>query len=1051
MDTMFSYVIVASIVSMLAWQAYTHLNRGKRTHRSLITPIKIDDIEVSDFNPSNSSSSATLMAPRIEYLAENEPFPQSYIGSPIKDPRKDISLEIDVLKETNIDRYSIRERTTEKVLECNKLLELIDGLINQHNIELDNEIIEAPLEGLTLSELDARQTALLDLYDHLYQLSFEEEVQKVRRKQLELQTSKEQQQQSSIVSEISDLSGELELLRREEELYRDISSAQTIEFFEELDFSDFGDEAQTRLNSHYDFYHSRLSEKIKLESEFSNYQNYKDKILSSIKQEEIQTIEFEGVNSRQLTHLEEIRLKRIDILDIQDQEMKEEAKAAEIRLKIESADSSSMLDMVRIEGVNPTQEAELQELFTLARGCLVTNELHSFISNCEYVLELDALIIRDVNEEQEAELIETRINRRAVLVEVARQRKFYEQYTTLLDKLPRIDEIDILLEIEIDNVSESQKEELEVLRLSRLDYLEEKVHQRIEQEQAGQFSKLRKRIESTTSTIKLDKVVVEGVNEEQEAELIEIKEELRAILAEDEVISKHVEKAEKRRKKDLEPSEFLFDPESEFRTRSKTYEAGDGLLRFSLTWNNMNDLDMVVRTSKGDIIHRGKRRSSCGGKLDLEMNIQPQTKAALENIVWPKSKNPPKGTYNVFLWHRNRHHKIRKSDPTEYILRVRVGADYYQYKGKTSYGDKLFQIASIDVPSKKIMYERIEIEGDMYRHQRAEIMATQAEEEFPEIDPINSSVHSIMLSRLIDKQKAQLEEKRKRKFIANQKAEHKRVMHEIESAEDIESLAAVRYDDVSNELLKQIEKALVKRRKMIESGLKKKQQNEQHLLFEQQRTAINTATSTTELSSIIFDEKFSDKQINSLKKMRLARRKVLLSTLNSAELEKEKQSRLHQALNESYKSGGLQPLDSDDCSSSEFESRLKLAGAKFGDLNISLLWNNKNDLNLLVVTPSREVIHPRNTTSSDGGELDIEMNKKGETSEPIENIYWKKGSAKKGIYYVYVHLFKEHVLFKRTNLSEGRIQITNKGQVSEYSAPMSHSNKLQFITQIKVD
>jgi uncharacterized protein YfaP (DUF2135 family) len=130
---------------------------------------------------------------------------------------------------------------------------------------------------------------------------------------------------------------------------------------------------------------------------------------------------------------------------------------------------------------------------------------------------------------------------------------------------------------------------------------------------------------------------------------------------------------------------------------------------------------------------------------------------------------------------------------------------------------------------------------------------------------------------------------------------------------------------------------------------------------------------------------------------------------------------------------------------------LKLAGAKFGDLNISLLWNNKNDLNLLVVTPSREVIHPLNTTSSDGGELDIEMNKKGETSEPIENIYWKKGSAKKGIYYVYVHLFKEHVLFKRTNLSEGRIQITNKGLVSEYSAPMSHSNKLQFITQIKVD
>ena len=1051
MDATFSYFIVISIVVILGWQAYSHLNRGSRVPRSLINSIKIDDFEVSDYDPSNTSSGTTIIAPRIEYAAENQPFPQSYIDKSIKDSRKDISLEIDVLKETNIERYSIRERTSEKVVECNKLLELINGLSDQHKIEFDNEIIEAPLEGLTLSELDIRQTALLDLYDHLYQLSFEEEVQKVRRRELELRAGNEEQHQSSIVTEISDLSSELELLRREELLYRDISSAQTIEFLEDLDFSDFSDEAQIRLKAHYEFYHSRLSEKIKVELEFENYQNYKDKILSSIKQEEFQDIIFEGVNSRQLFHLEEIRVKRIEILDIQEQEMKEEARAAEIRLEIESALSSSILDQIRIEGVNPTQEAELKELFSLARECLVTNELHSFISNCEYVVELDALIIDGVNEEQEVELIELRTNRRAALVEAARQRKFYEQYTKLLDILPRIDEIDDLLEIEIDNVSESQKEELEALRLSRLDYLEEIERQRIEQEQAEQFSKLRKKIESSKSTLVLDKVIIEGVSEEQEAELNEIIEELREILAEDEIISKHVEKAEKRRKKVPDPNEFLFEPESEFRTRSKTYEAGDGLLRFSIIWNNMNDLDLVVRTSKGDIIHRGKRRSPCGGKFDLEMNLQPQTKAALENIVWPKNKVPPKGNYKVFLWHRNRHKKIRKSDPTEYVLRVRVGADYYQYKGKTSYGDKLFQIASIDVPNKKTMFERIEEEGEVYRNQRAEIMAAQSEKEFPEVDPINSSVHSIMLSRLIEKQGTQLEEKRKRKFLAEQKAEYNRIMEDIELAEDIESLTAVRYDDISNEYLKYVEKALVKRRKKIESGIKKEQQTQLNLQFEQQRAAINAATSITELSSVVFDENFSEKQINSLKKMRLARRKVILSTMDSAELEKEKQSRLHQALNESYKRGGLQPLDSDDHSSSEFESRLKNYGAKSGDINVSLLWNNKNDLNLLIVTPSREVIHPRNTTSSDGGILDIEMNKKGETSEPIENIYWKKDSAIKGTYYVYVHLFKEHVLFKRTNLSECRIQIMNKERRSEYSAPMSLSNKLQFITQIKVD
>ena len=83
MDATFSYFIVISIVAILGWQAYSHLNRGSRVPRSLINSIKIDDFEVSDYDPSNTSSGTTIIAPRIEYAAENQPFPQSYIDNNI--------------------------------------------------------------------------------------------------------------------------------------------------------------------------------------------------------------------------------------------------------------------------------------------------------------------------------------------------------------------------------------------------------------------------------------------------------------------------------------------------------------------------------------------------------------------------------------------------------------------------------------------------------------------------------------------------------------------------------------------------------------------------------------------------------------------------------------------------------------------------------------------------------------------------------------------------------------------------------------------------------
>lgn len=78
-----------------------------------------------------------------------------------------------------------------------------------------------------------------------------------------------------------------------------------------------------------------------------------------------------------------------------------------------------------------------------------------------------------------------------------------------------------------------------------------------------------------------------------------------------------------------------------------------------------------------------------------------------------------------------------------------------------------------------------------------------------------------------------------------------------------------------------------------------------------------------------------------------------------------------------------------------------------GDVEITLSWNNINDLDLWCEDPSGEVIFYRNKHARSGGELEIDMNAGSSTSEtPIEHIYWPTGGAPAGTYKVVVKYFK---------------------------------------------
>lgn len=71
----------------------------------------------------------------------------------------------------------------------------------------------------------------------------------------------------------------------------------------------------------------------------------------------------------------------------------------------------------------------------------------------------------------------------------------------------------------------------------------------------------------------------------------------------------------------------------------------------------------------------------------------------------------------------------------------------------------------------------------------------------------------------------------------------------------------------------------------------------------------------------------------------------------------------------------------------------------YGDIQITLTWNNEADLDLHVVDPNGEEIYWSHKTSLSGGYLDYD---KIDGYGP-ENVYWEDGAAPAGVYKVYVH------------------------------------------------
>jgi uncharacterized protein YfaP (DUF2135 family) len=135
---------------------------------------------------------------------------------------------------------------------------------------------------------------------------------------------------------------------------------------------------------------------------------------------------------------------------------------------------------------------------------------------------------------------------------------------------------------------------------------------------------------------------------------------------------------------------------------------------------------------------------------------------------------------------------------------------------------------------------------------------------------------------------------------------------------------------------------------------------------------------------------------------------------------------------------------------SELQARLEREGAQSSDVQISLMWNNYNDLDLHVVCPSGERIHGGNKKSACGGELDVDANVRAETRKPVENVFWEEGKAPAGMYQVYVHHYKKHQKRKSKDPTKFQVIVTPGGEPLEYNGELSSGDPIMLVAEFKL-
>lgn len=105
----------------------------------------------------------------------------------------------------------------------------------------------------------------------------------------------------------------------------------------------------------------------------------------------------------------------------------------------------------------------------------------------------------------------------------------------------------------------------------------------------------------------------------------------------------------------------------------------------------------------------------------------------------------------------------------------------------------------------------------------------------------------------------------------------------------------------------------------------------------------------------------------------------------------------------------------------------------YGDVQITLTWDNEADLDLHVIDPYEEEIFWDHKHSVSNGTLDID----DRDGYGPENIYWLQGEAPDGNYEVYVHHYKWNDEPSRPLLSNYTVLVNAFGEIEKFTGSIS--------------
>lgn len=114
-----------------------------------------------------------------------------------------------------------------------------------------------------------------------------------------------------------------------------------------------------------------------------------------------------------------------------------------------------------------------------------------------------------------------------------------------------------------------------------------------------------------------------------------------------------------------------------------------------------------------------------------------------------------------------------------------------------------------------------------------------------------------------------------------------------------------------------------------------------------------------------------------------------------------------------------------------------------GDVQVLLSWDNYNDLDLVCEDPRGESVWFSNKFVSSGGQLEIDMNVDyPDSDKPIENIFWKPGTAPKGKYRVLLIYYRRHIPTDETTY---KVMVKYGGKTKELTGTIKEQDRVKEI------